>query len=144
MGRDFEAAQDGRRLNFISEGSPKRNTFESELDKIMVLAEVYLERWQRSDSQAQIAECREAEQTRAGVFCRGLCLKYCSFFFFEAPLQKPAGIKPHNADTARRKKEMMGRATIDSIEISDLYASPKYTPNANAAALAANEAAQTL
>ena len=104
-------------------GAPRvKNEFDTPLLKLIVAADVRLERWEGADRVAARREQEEARGESAFAECRN---KWCGCCLPEKRLHKPSGAKPHNQRSALEKKKMLGRSTLDEIDIPDFYDSPE-------------------
>ena len=108
------------------EGGPRvPNEFTTPLSKLIVASDVRLERWEHADIQAQRQAEREKVENHPLVRFFNRCCGCCQE---EKRLAKPRGAKPHNQHAALQKKRMLGRATLDDIDIPDFYQSPPPSP----------------
>ncbi len=109
------------------EGGPRiKNEFTTPLSKLIIASDVRLERWQNADFQAE----RQAEREKVASHpLVRFCNRCCGCCQEEKKLVKPRGAKPHNQQAALQKKKMLGRTTLDEIDIPDFYSSPPSTPS---------------
>jgi hypothetical protein len=110
------------------EGGPRvKNEFDTPLSKLIIASDVRLERWQNADRDAERQAKQEAaENTALARFCN----RWCGCCQPEKQLHKPRGSKVHNQQAALQKKKMLGRTTLDDIDIPDFYNSPPASPSA--------------
>jgi hypothetical protein len=109
------------------EGEPRiTNEFATPLSKLIIASDVRLERWENADIQAE----RQAEREKvANHPLVRFCNRCCGCCQEEKRLVKPRGAKPHNQQAALQKKKMLGRTTLDEIDIPDFYGSPPSSPS---------------
>lgn len=104
------------------------NAFETPLCKLIIACDVRLERWENADHDADRQALREEEEDTA---LARFCNKFCGCCQPEKQLVKPKGAKAHNQRAALQKKRMLGRSTLDDIDIPDFYNSPPTSPAAS-------------
>lgn len=109
------------------ESGPRiKNEFTTPLSKLIIASDVRLERWENADREAERRARRE--QAANNPLAR-FCNRWCGCCQEEKRLVKPRGAKPHNQQAALQKKKMLGRTTLDEIDIPDFYSSPPSSPS---------------
>ena len=120
-------------LHPINTGAhPEATDFTDPLARLIVRADVYLERWELADRKAAKRAADEERLANPNLcdrfcyaFCYKPCLRYCEGRGTAVEdLPKPTGTqRVHNQEVAITKKRMMGRPTVADVEIAEFYLS---------------------